>query len=60
MNDPKKQLDKEVHRARTERVLSTGASELWSWGMPPSQHLYAFTNLKAPPKHCHIGMFREV
>nr|XP_020756149.1 brain and acute leukemia cytoplasmic protein isoform X1 [Odocoileus virginianus texanus] len=33
MNDPKKQLDKEVHRARSERVLSTGASELWSWGV---------------------------
>lgn len=48
MNDPNEQLDKEVHRAGSERVLSTG-SELWSWGVPPSQHLYAFTNLEAPP-----------
>ena len=36
MNDPNEQLDKEVHRAESERVLSTG-SELWSCGChPPS------------------------
>lgn len=29
---------------RFGRVLSMGASVLWGWGVPPSQHMDIFTN----------------
>lgn len=37
----------EVHRARSERVPSTGASVPWIVGTPPSQHVDVLTNLEA-------------
>lgn len=36
IKDTDGQSDEEVHRGRSGRVPSTGASVPWSWGMSPS------------------------
>ena len=46
INDTDKQPDKEMPRARSRRVLSTGA--LWSPGASPTRHVAVFTNLETP------------
>ena len=42
--DTDEQPDEEIHRARSGRVLSAGASVPGNWGAPPSQCVNAFTN----------------
>ena len=48
IDDTDKQPDKEMPRARSRRVLSTGALSLWSLGALPTWHVAVFINLETP------------
>lgn len=45
VKDTKEQLDEDVHKTRFISVQSAGASVLWAWGVPPSQHADVYTSL---------------
>ena len=53
IKDTNEQLNDEIRRARSWRVLNEGISVPWSWAASPSQ-VYVFTNLEAlqTPYHC--------
>lgn len=47
VKDTNEEPVEEVHRVRSRRVQSAGASVRQSWGVPPAQHMGAFANLEA-------------